>query len=225
MGRRGFQLSTRPPVRPRSSDAGSLARYDRRFGGVGTIVTLDDGRAFTAAHCLAAVDGRPGVVISSGARHWRVVRRWSPATTDLALLQELDGVGTRAVSDEVLAPHTGTRSTLPAGAGATPLATASIVHPGVQVRLVGHTCRRFQSRAATVVSATATAAVAVVTHKAGVRANDSGGPVFVDGVLVGIVTSRTGLGLSSLCSSHVVFTRLDSKAMRARIAKACARLR
>jgi hypothetical protein len=40
-------------------------RYDRRFGGTGTIVTLRDDRAFTAAHCIAAVDGAPGVVLDA----------------------------------------------------------------------------------------------------------------------------------------------------------------
>ena len=216
-------MSIRPPARPRSSDVESLARYDRRFGGAGTIVTLDDGRAFTAAHCLAAVDRGPGVVISSGARRWRVVQRWSPAATDLALLQALDGVAAGPVSSPGRGPHRPTPRRLPAGAAH--LATTSMVRPGVRVRFVGHTGERFQSRTATVVTVASTSASAIVAHRTGVCANDSGGPVFVDGVLVGIVTSRTGPGLSSLCSSHMVFTRLDSPAMRARIARACARRR
>ena len=170
-----------------------LQRYHRRFGGIGTIVTLADGRAFTAAHCLAAVDGSPGVVIGAGFERWRVVRRWSPLRADLALL-------------EAVGHH-----------GAMRLATRPLVRPGAQVQFVAHTGRGFHSSAATVISVSHTRATAVVAQRRGVCANDSGGPVLVDGVLVGIVTHRTGPDVSSRCSSHVVFTRLDSLAMRRRI--------
>jgi hypothetical protein len=185
-----------------------LHRYHHRFGGIGTVVTLDDGRAFTAAHCVAAVDGRPGVVIGSGDRRWRVVQRWSPARTDLALLRALEAVGAARATGPALR-----------------LVTRALLCPGATVEFVGHTGRRFQSRTATVVSVTATSAEAVVRHRRGVCANDSGGPVLMAGELVGIVTGRSGAARSSLCSTHVLFTRLDSRVMRARMTKARTRPR
>ena len=66
------------------------------------------------------------------------------------------------------------------------------------------------------IAVTATSATAVIEHPTGVCANDSGGPVFLHGVLVGIVTHRTGPSLSSFCSRNLVFTRLDSPEMRQR---------
>lgn len=181
-----------------------LHRYHRRFSGIGTIVTLDDGRAFTAAHCLAAADGRRGVIVEGGTRRWQVVRRWSPRRTDLALLQAVGSPG---------------RTVAPDG-GAARLAARSLVRTGVQVEIVGHTGRRFQSRTATVIAVASVSATAVVAHPRGVCANDSGGPVYVDGVLVGIMTHRTGSPLSSRCSQQLVFTRLDSPEMRRRIRRA-----
>lgn len=93
----------------------------------------------------------------------------------------------------------------------------------MQVMFVGHTGRQFQTRAATIIAVTSTTATSVVEHRTGVCANDSGGPVFVGGMLVGIVTHRTGPPQSALCSRHVVFTRLDSPEMRLRIARAYGR--
>ncbi|MEP7119077.1 MAG: hypothetical protein ABI880_15930 [Acidobacteriota bacterium] len=182
-----------------------LDRYQRRFGGLGTIVTLENGRAFTAAHCLAKVDGTPGVILGVGARCWRVVKRWSPARLDLALLVAVDEQSARRNASVL-------RSDSPA-AGST-VATVARVQVGSGVQLVGHTGRRFQTRAARVIAVTATTATAVVTHRTGVCGNDSGGPVLVDGVLVGIVTHRTGAAVSPQCSCQVVFTRLDSSQVR-----------
>ncbi len=186
---------------------GALHRYHRRFGGTGTIVALDDGHAVTAAHCLAAVDGARGVVIGDVACQWRVLARWSPARSDVALLQALDRSGAAGGSR---VPG------WPSGRGVR-LATRVLVRLGTQVDFVGHTGRRFERRSATVVAVTSSAATAAVSHRAGVCANDSGGPVFVDGVLVGVVTQRTGPPLSCHCSSQLVFTRLDAPGMRRRM--------
>jgi len=184
-----------------------VQRFPHRFGGIGTIVTLGDGRAFTAAHCLAAVDGRCGVVVEGTGRRWRVVRRWSPKGTDLAVLRALDLPEAR----------TGDHGTV---IGPTCLAGRSLVRPGVQVSFVGHSGRQFQTRAATIIAVTSTTATSVVEHPTGVCANDSGGPVFAEGVLVGIVTHRTGPPQSAHCSRHMVFTRLDSPEMRSRVCRA-----
>lgn len=176
-----------------------LQRYRRRFGGVGTIVTLEDGRAFTAAHCLALVDGTPGVVIGNGTAHWRVVRRWSPLRTDVALLEAAGG------------------------AGGLNLTTRTRVRLAVSVEFVAHRGRRFHARTATVIAVSDTCATALVAHRSGVCAGDSGGPVLIDGLLVGIVTHRAGPAVSPQCSSHLVFTRLDSPIMRRRVRAAYAR--
>ena len=150
-----------------------LSRYLRRFGGEGTIVTLADGRAFTAAHCIAAVDGRPGRLIAArDGVVWRVCRRWSPGGLDLAVL--------RAAIAPRLSPRGPT------------LATRAVLRLGADVVFYAHTARGFRPRRARVVSVTATTAVAEVQSRAGVRAGDSGGPVVMDGVLVGIVTHRLG---------------------------------
>jgi len=177
-----------------SGVAVDLVRYHRRFGGEGTIVALADGRAFTAAHCLAAVDGRQGTVVTSAdGRAWQVVRRWSPRGRDLALLQSHDAPSVRAAGD---------------GAGWR-LAPDTVLVPGLEVEVHGHTGRRFQKRRAVVVSVTATRAVAEVRSRLGVAGGDSGGPVVVNGMLVGIVIARMGRAVSSRASSHVVLTRLD----------------
>jgi hypothetical protein len=173
-----------------------LHRYGRRFGGSGTIVTLADGRAFTAAHCLAPVDGTPGVVIGLGPDRWRVVRRWSPMRTDLALLEAVGHYG------------------------AARLAARALVRLAARVEFVGHTGRCFHRKTATVIAVTETSATAMVEHRSGVCAGDSGGPVLIDGVLVGIVTHRAGPVVSSQCSSHLVLTRLDSPTMRRRLREA-----
>lgn len=172
-----------------------LARYRRRFGGEGTIVTLADGRAFTAAHCLAAVDGRPGtVVVSPDGRAWRVVRRWSPRGRDLALLRSIDArSGEHAAGNQRVWR----------------LAEAAALCPGVEIEFYGHTGQRFQKRRAVVTSVTVTRAVAEVRSPAGVASGDSGGPVLVGGMLAGIVIARTGEAVSSRASARVVLTRLD----------------
>jgi len=190
-----------------------LHRYHRRFGGTGTVFTLGDGRAFTAAHCLAAVDGRRGVIVGNGVCAWRVRTRWSPRGVAVAVLQAVDASWAARSG----APVPG----WPADREAR-LASRVCVRPGVRVAFAGHTGRRFQVRAATVIALTATTAVADVEHRAGVCANDSGGPVFVDGVLVGIVTHRAGPPLSATCSRHLVFARLDTLVMRRRVRAACA---
>lgn len=171
-----------------------LVRYHRRFGGEGTIVTLADGRAFTAAHCLAAVDGRPGAVVTSReGRAWRVVKRWSPRGRDLALLQAFDARLPRLSGDD-----RGWR-----------IAGGEVLASGVEIEFYGHTGRRFQKRRAVVTSVTATRAVAEVRSRAGVSAGDSGGPVLVGGTLTGIVIARTGTAVSSAASAEVVLARLD----------------
>lgn len=177
------------------------------------MVTLGDGRAFTAAHCLAAVDGAAGVIVGAGVCAWRVRKRWSPRGCDVAVLQALETtIGAR---------HGAPVPEWPAGRAAR-LPARVWVRPGSRVEFVGHTGRRFQLRAATVITVTETSATAVVEHRAGVCANDSGGPVFVDGVLVGIVTHRAGPALSAACSRQLVFARLDSAVMRRRVRAACA---
>ncbi len=184
-----------------------LHRYGHRFGGIGTIVTLDDGRAFTAAHCVAAVDGSRGVVLGNGDGAWRVLKRWSPTRTDLAVLEAWPAPG-RARGSRVPGWPADRVAVVP---------TRALVRPGVCVEFVGHTGRRFAIRGATVTAVTATAATAVVAHRTGVCANDSGGPVFLNDTLVGIVTHRTGPALSPRCSSQLVFTRLDAPGMRRRV--------
>ncbi|MGE0816552.1 MAG: hypothetical protein AB7O28_18190 [Vicinamibacterales bacterium] len=170
-----------------------MNRYHRRFGGTGTIVTLGDGRAFTAAHCLAAVDGRPGTEIDAVGRRFVVVRRWSPFGTDLAVLRSL------------------------AGNGRGELATRTLLRPGVDVTFWGHTGRRFQRRRATIMTVGATTATALVHHPRGVCGNDSGGPVFLGAALVGVAIARTGPAVSARCSRHLVLVRTDSARMRGRI--------
>lgn len=171
-----------------------LARYHRRFGGEATIVTLADGRAFTAAHCLAAVDGRRGTVVASlDGRQWRVWHRWSPRGCDLALLHAVDArPAQRAVE------RRGWR-----------LARLGVLRPGSIVEFYGFTGRRFERRRATVMAVTATRAVANVRSPAGVAAGDSGGPAFVNGRLAGIVIARTGPAVSPVASTQVVLARLD----------------
>ncbi len=168
-----------------------LARYRSRFGGEGTIVTLDDGRAFTAAHCLASVDGRAGTLIASAdGRQWRVVRRASPRGSDLAVL--------RAVG---MVPGNGGRK-------AAGRARYLGLCPGLEITFVGHTGRHFETRRARVVTVTATRVVADVLSDAGVRAGDSGGPVLVGEGLVGIVIARAGRALSYDASSQLVLSRI-----------------
>lgn len=171
----------------------TLARYLRRFGGEGTIVSLADGRAFTAAHCLAAADGRAGtIVVGAAGQQWRVVRRWSPLGRDLAWLE---------VAGPIRQPRHTRR---PEG-----LAAPGTLAPGVEVVFHAHTGRRFARRTAVVVAVSATRAVAEVRSRAGVADGDSGGPVLADGRLTGIVIARLGVPRSSHASSRLVLTRLD----------------
>ena len=170
-----------------------LTRYQRRFGGEGTIVSLDDGRAFTAAHCVAAADGRAGtVLVAAGGRQWRVVRRWSPRGRDLAWLEV-----------------TGSLRTSTARRADTRLAPPGVLRPGVEIVFHAHTGRRFVRRRAVVVSVSATRAVAEVRSPAGVADGDSGGPVLAGGRLAGVVIARVGAPRSSRASSRLVLTRLD----------------
>lgn len=170
-----------------------LTRYQRRFGGEGTIVSLADGRAFTAAHCVAAVDGRPGtVVVAAAGRQWRVVRRWSPRGRDLVWLEVAD-------QRRVPAPD-------PDDAR---LALPGTLRPGVELTFHAYTGRRFVRRRAVVVSVTATRALAEVRSQAGVADGDSGGPVLAGGRLAGIVIARLGAPRLSHASSRFVLTRLD----------------
>jgi hypothetical protein len=174
-------------------------RYPRRFGGVGTIVTLRDGRAVTAAHCIAAADGTPGVLIDAVGRRFVMVVRWSPRRLDLAVLQAVNAHGHASA------------------------ATRVVLRVGAQVVFYGHTGRRFQARRATVTAVTPTTAVATVDHPRGICGNDSGGPVFAAGVLAGVVAARRGPAVSATCSRQVVITRIDAPQVRARIDRACAR--
>lgn len=176
-----------------------LSRYLRRFGGEGTIVTLADGRAFTAAHCLAAVDGRPGRFIAApDGLVWRVCRRWSPKGLDLAMLLA------------AVAPRPSARG--PA------LATRPLLRPGVEVVFYAHTAAGFRRRRARVVSVAATSAVAEVRSRAGVSPGDSGGPVLMDGALVGIVTHRLGAPRGARGGAACLrCVRLDAPIIRARL--------
>ncbi len=189
---------------PTGPHLGGLHRYQRRFGGSGTIVSLADRRAVTAAHCLAAVDGGRGVIIGNDTCQWRVLERWLPECVDLALLRTVGGAGSGAGSPVPGYPPS----------HAVRLATRVLVRRGTRVAFVAHTGWRFERRAASVIALTSSSATAVIAHPAGVCAGDSGGPVFVDGLLVGIVTHRTGPSVSVRASSQLVFTRLDSPVMR-----------
>lgn len=180
-----------------------LSRYLRRFGGAGTIVTLDDGRAFTAAHCIAAVDGRPGTLVAAGdGGCWQVRHRWSPRGCDLAVLTAVSPARAACI-----------------GARPSTLATRRWLRPGVDVVFYAHTASGFRRRRARVIATTATTAIADVLSRAGIGTGDSGGPVLVGGTLVGVVTHRAGPPRSARASGHLVFTRLDLPLMRVRIAR------
>lgn len=146
-----------------------LTRYGRRFGGEGTIVTLADGCACTAAHCVAAVDGRQRAWIGAGRTAWRVERRWSPAGRDLALLVAS------------VPPRRGRPVTWPSG---------RIVRAGLHVTIAAWTGRRFVRRAAIVRATTRDGFIADVCGRVGVRPGDSGGAVLAGTTLVGVVTHR-----------------------------------
>lgn len=172
----------------------TLRRYAHRFGGTGTIVTLADGCACTAAHALAAVDGRRGALIASGTAVWRVARRWSPATRDLALLVA-----------ETPRPR---RSRIA-------WARRPLLRRGVHVMITAWTGRRFVRRSAIVRTVTRYAVVADLRGRAGVRQGDSGGAVLMGSTLVGVVTHRTGAALSARASASVRFARVDTPEVRA----------
>lgn len=173
----------------------TLTRYVRRFGGEGTVVTLADGRAVTAAHCIASIDGRRGALIAApDGCAWRVVRRWSPAGRDLALL-----VATPPLSRGVRVAWPG----------------RAVVRPGLAVWVAAWTGRRFTRRRAVIRTVSRHAFVADLVGRAGVRAGDSGGAVMSGGVLVGVVTHRTGVALSALASASVRVARVDTREVRA----------
>ena len=185
----------------------TLSRLRHRFGGEGTVVTLSDDHAFTAAHCVAAVDGRRGTVLAGPDGHvWRMAKRWSPLGCDLALLHaepSMHGRGVRSARPTVT------------------LAGAAVLRVGTPVVFIGFDAGRFQRRRAVVRSVTSTHAIADVISAPGVRAGDSGGPVLVDGVLVGIVVARSGPPASSGDGARsLVLARLDSPLMRRRAASA-----
>lgn len=171
----------------------TLRRYAHRFGGTGTIVTLADGGACTAAHAIAAADGRRGTWITSAAARWRVERRWSPAGRDLALLVA-----------ETPRPR---RSRIT-------WARRSMLRRGVRVTITAWTGRRFVRRSAIVRTVSRHAVVADLRGRAGVRAGDSGGAVLMGSTLVGVVTHRTGAALSAQASASVRFARLDTPEVR-----------
>lgn len=187
-----------------------LLRLSHRFGGEGTIVTLADDHAFTAAHCVAAVDGRRSTVLAVPDGHvWRMAKRWSPLGCDLALLHaepSMQGRGVRSARPTVT------------------LAGAAVLTVGTPVVFIGYAAGRFQRRRAVVRSVTSTHAVADVASPAGVRAGDSGGPVLAEGLLVGIVVARSGLPASFGDGSRTLeLTRLDSPLMRRRVVSALRR--
>lgn len=158
-------------------------------------MSLPDGRAFTAAHCVAAVDGRRGtMLVSARGRQWRVVRRWSPRGRDLAWLE--------AVNRPRIGPAD-------LRAARFTLAPPGALRPGVDVVFHAYAGRRFVPRRAVVVSVSRTRAIAEVLSRAGVADGDSGGPVVAGGGLAGIVIARLGDPRSSHGSSRVVLTRLD----------------
>lgn len=192
---------TLDPARGRPRIPVAVDRLPHRFGGEGTITTLPDGRAFTAAHCLAAVDGRRGVVVGRRGAEWTVVRRWSPRGIDLAVL---------------LGDATG---------GRVRPASRPRVAVGRRVTLVVPAGTRMRTLEATVLDATSRRAIAEVHDPRGVCADDSGGPVLLGRELVGVVTHRTGPATGARCSAHVVFTRIDSPQMRRTVARAFARSR
>jgi hypothetical protein len=128
-----------------------------------------------------------------------VVRRWSPRRLDLALLRAISGRGRWSAAARV------------------------VLRIGTSVIFYGHTGRRFQARGATVTKVTATTAVATVHHRRGICGNDSGGPVFVGDVLAGVVAARTGEWVSPTGSREVVITRIDTRPLRATIARVFAR--
>ena len=171
-----------------------LTRYTHRFGGEGTIVTLADGCACTAAHGVAAVDGRRGAWIAAAdGSAWRVERRWSPAGRDLALL---------------------TAATPPARARSVSWPRRAIVRPGLVVALVVWTGRCFARRRAVVRAVTATAFVVDVAGPRGVRAGVGGGAVLAGVSLVGVITHRTGVPLTAQASASVRVARIDTPAVR-----------
>ena len=171
-----------------------LTRYAHRFGGEGTVVTLADGCACTAAPCVAAFDSRRGAWIAAAdGSAWRVERRWSPGGRDLALL---------------------TAATPPARTRGVSWPRRPIVRPGLVVALVVWTGRRFARRRAVVRAVTATAFVADVSGPGGVRAGDSGGAVLAGATLVGVITHRTGGSLTAQASASVRAARIDTRAVR-----------
>lgn len=172
----------------------TLRRYAHRFGGTGTIVTLADGCACTAAHCVAPADGRRGTLIALGPAVWRVERRWSPATRDLALL-----------GAEAPRPR---RSRIV-------WARRSPLRPGARVSIAAWTGQRFVWRTAIVREVTRHGFVADLVGRAGVRQGDSGGAVLLGSTLVGVVTHRTGAALSPLASASVRVARVDTPDVRA----------
>lgn len=175
-----------------------LRRYAHRFGGVGTIVTLADGCACTAAHCVAAADGRVGTLIASGAAVWRVARRWSPARRDLALLVA-----------QTARPR---RSRIG-------WARRALLRRGVRVSIAVWSGRRFAWRTAIVDAVTRDGFVADLTGRTGVRVGDSGGAVIVGSTLVGVVTHRTGRAVSAEAAVSVRGARLDTPEVRAALAR------
>ncbi|MFN7976579.1 MAG: serine protease [Vicinamibacterales bacterium] len=176
----------------------TLRRYAHRFGGSGTIVTLADGRACTAAHCIAAADGLRGTLIASGHAVWRVERRWSPARRDLALLVAETPRPRR--SRIVWAPR-------------------ALLRRGVRVAIAAWTGRRFAWRAAIVREVTRDGFVADLEGRAGVRPGDSGGAVIVGSTLVGVVTHRTGRAVSAEAAASVRGARVDTPDVRLALAR------
>ncbi len=182
----------------------TLTRCAHRFGGEGTIVTLADGCACTAAHCVAAFDSRRGAwIVAADGSAWRVERRWSPAGRDLALL---------------------TAATPPARPRDVSWPRRPVVRPGLVVALVVWTGRRFARRRAVVRAVTATAFLADVAGPRGVRAGDSGGAVLAGDTLVGVITHRTGVSLTAQASASVRVARIDTPPVRTVLASLRARL-
>lgn len=172
----------------------TLTRYRRRFGGTGTIVTLADGRACTAAHCVAAADGRRGVWIAGGGRAWRVERRWSPSGRDLAVLTAAQP------------PSRGARVAWPRG---------RLLRQGLVVSVSVWNGRRFVRRRAIIRTVGRHACEAAFVGRARARAGDSGGAVLFGATLVGVVTHHLGATGGVVGTAAIRVARVDTPEVRA----------
>lgn len=171
-----------------------MTRYRRRFGGTGTIVTLADGCACTAAHCVAAVDGRRGVWIAGGGRAWRVERRWLPSGRDLVVLMAAHPPSRRA------------RVAWPRG---------RVLRQGLVVSVSVWNGQRFVRRRAIVRTVARHACEAEFIGRVRVRPGDSGGAVLSGATLVGVLTHHLGAADATGATASIRVARVDTPEVRA----------